>query len=138
MKEIITQCAAGLLALSVIVEITPIKINPWKWLARRIGRAINGEVLERQEKTETLLKKHLDDESKKDAKEARQHVLRFNDEILQGIRHTKEHFDEVLEDIDEYESYCRTHPEYPNNKAVLAIENIRLVYSTALKEHDFL
>lgn len=65
-------------------------------------------------------------------------MLRFNDEVLQGVRHTKEHFDEVLEDIDEYECYCKAHPEYPNNKAVLAIENIRGIYATALKEHDFL
>lgn len=56
MKEILTQCAAGLLALSVIVEITPIKLNPWKWFARCIGRAINGEVLERQEKLRHYLK----------------------------------------------------------------------------------
>ena len=37
--------------LLTLVEITPIKINPWSWLGRKIGRAINGEVLE---KVETL------------------------------------------------------------------------------------
>ena len=37
-----------------------------------------------------------------------------------------------------FRSYCREHPEYPNNRAVLAIENIREVYKERLKKHDFL
>ena len=30
------------------------------------------------------------------------------------------------------------HPEYPNNRAVLAIENIRSNYKERLQKHDFL
>ena len=30
----------------------------------------------------------------------------------------------MLAKIDDYERYCEEHPEYPNNRAVLAIENI--------------
>ena len=44
----------------------------------------------------------------------------------------------MLSEIDDYEEYCEGHPDYPNNRAVLAIENIREVYKERLKKHDFL
>lgn len=40
--------------------------------------------------------------------------------------------------VDDYEEYCKGHPDYPNNRAVLAIENIRAVYMERLKRRDFL
>ena len=35
----------GLIVLLTLIEIAPIKINPWKAIGRSIGRAINSEVL---------------------------------------------------------------------------------------------
>lgn len=68
----------------------------------------------------------------------RYRILRFNDEVRQGIRHTKEHFDQILEDIDSYESFCRENPNFSNNKAVLAIKNIKDVYDRCVDDNDFL
>lgn len=68
----------------------------------------------------------------------RYRILRFNDEIRQEIRHTKEHFDQILEDIDNYEKFCRENPEFPNNKAMLAVKNIKDVYDKCVDENDFL
>lgn len=44
---------------------------------------------------------------------------------------------EALSEIDFYERYCKEHPEYENNRAVLAIQNIERVYSERLEKHDF-
>ena len=68
----------------------------------------------------------------------RAQILHFNNELLRNIRHTKEEFIEILARIDVYEKYCKTHPDYPNNRAILAIENIREVYKERLKKRDFL
>lgn len=68
----------------------------------------------------------------------RYRILRFNDEIVQGNRHTKEHFDQILEDIDNYEKFCKNNPEFPNNKAVLAVKNIKDVYDKCVEENSFL
>lgn len=68
----------------------------------------------------------------------RYRILRFNDEIIQEVRHTKEHFDQILEDIDNYEKFCKENPDFPNNKAVLAIKNIKDVYDKCVEENDFL
>ena len=65
-------------------------------------------------------------------------ILRFNNELLRPIRHTKEEFVEVLGYIDKYEHYCEKNPEYPNSRAEIAIENIREVYKVRLKKRDFL
>ena len=68
----------------------------------------------------------------------RYRILRFDDEIRHDAKHTKEHFDQILEDITEYEKYCSSHPEYRNNKAMLAIENIKRIYKECSNEGTFL
>ena len=73
-----------------------------------------------------------------EATTCRYRILRFNDEILHEEKHSKEHFDQVLEDISRYERFCNTHPEYENNKAVLAIKNIKRVYQTCSENNSFL
>lgn len=72
------------------------------------------------------------------ATNCRYRLLRFDDEIRHGTKHSKEHFDQILDDITFYEKYCDKHPEYKNNKAVLAIENIKRVYQNCTNEGTFL
>lgn len=131
--------ATGLLIILIgMVKIPPLQINLWGWLGKLIGKAINGEVLEKVD----VLKEEIDDlkgqQEFQNARQARQRILRFCDEILFSQRHSKEHFDEILEDIDLYEKYCRDHTDYENNRAELAISTIREVYKQCLKTHDFL
>lgn len=130
-QEILTDGGISLLALMTLVQISPIKINPWSWMARAIGRAINAEVIAKMDA-------HITMDDRRNADGHRTRILHFNNELLRDIDHTKEEFTEVLAEIDAYEEYCREHPEYPNNRAVLAIENIQEVYKERLKLHDFL
>ena len=138
--DIIVQTGAiGILViLAGMIKIPKIEINIWNLIGRTIGRSINKEVMDRVE----LLSKEVDDLRKDEELErvrfARQRILRFNDEILFDQRHSKEHFDEILDDITVYEHYCANHEDYENNKAVLAIGTIREVYKQCLKTHDFL
>ena len=127
-----------LIVLVGMIKIPKMELNLWGWLGKKIGKAINSEVLESVEN----LKRDLDDFKKEEELErvrfARQRILRFNDEILFGKRHSKEHFDEILDDITVYENYCANHEDYENNKAILAIGTIKEVYKQCLKTHDFL
>lgn len=72
------------------------------------------------------------------ATDARIRILRFSDEVRHNVRHSKESFDQVNLDIDTYRSYCDAHPDYKNNRAVMAIANIERVYSECLRKNDFL
>lgn len=115
----------GLLFLILtVIQITPIKVNPWSQIARGIGKALNGDVLEKMEEN--------------NANEARYRILRFDDEIRHEVFHTEEHFNQIMDDIDTYEDYCDTHPKYPNNKAVYAIEKIKHTYKKCRDENLFL
>lgn len=131
LQELLTGGGGLLLVTMTVVQIAPVKVNPWSWLARTIGRAVNAEVIKK-------LDAHITMDDRRCADGHRTRILHFNNELLRDIDHTKEEFTEVLAEIDAYEDYCRGHPEYPNNRAVLAIENIREVYKERLKRHDFL
>lgn len=134
-----------MVVLLTLVQIAPVKINPWSWLAKAFGRAINADVLKEleemkkvQRETQEKLDGHIriDDERNADAHRAR--ILQFNNELLREIMHTREDFIEILAEIDFYEKYCEEHPDYQNNRCVHAISNICRVYDDRLAKHDFL
>ena len=128
----------GLLTSSIVVQVAPIKLEPWTWIFRKIGKAINGDVREKLDEISNDLSTHIHEDNQRNAKRARVRILRFADEILQGERHSKEHFDEILEDITEYNRYCARHPEFPNDKATLSIAHIERTYRTRMEKNDFL
>lgn len=144
-QEILLGGSGAVLVLLSIVEISPIKINPWTRLAKWLGRAINADVIKELETVKTTqtetrkrLEEHINTNEKQEADNCRARILRFNNELIREIPHTKEEFVEVLKDIDDYERYCREHTEYANGRAVHAIANIGRVYDERLAKHDFL
>lgn len=138
LEEIFTYSGGALLLLMTVVQITPIKFNPWSWLGRMIGRTINKEVLDKVDK----LAQDVESMKKEDAEEwaslSRTHILRFGDELLHGVLHSKEHFDQILLDISKYEVYCDEHKEYKNNVAIITIDHIKNAYQKCLDENNFL
>lgn len=143
--ELLGWGTVGIAALSTFIQIAPIKINPWSALAGKIGRAINGEVI----KEVASLKQDIqavkediqgvkDSDAERDAKSARARILQFGDEIIHDTKHTKEHFDDVLQDMDDYERYCKSHPEFKNNRTHATTQHILDIYHKCMEEHSFL
>ena len=144
-QDILTYSGGGLVLLLTLIQITPIKLNPWSWLANKIGRAFNHDVitkLDDHDKKLSDITKDVqsikDDVNQNKADQCRQRILRFNDEILHKVKHTKEYFDDLLIDVDDYETYCKAHPGYKNSRAEMAIENIKDTYKKLSKEGGFL
>lgn len=145
LKEHTSWWVASLICLSLLIEITPIKFNPLSWLAKKIGKAFNGEIMKEigTLKTEVKdIKKDVTDireEAKeREANNRRTRILEFGDEILHGVDYSKEHFDQILLDITAYENYCDDHPHYMNNVAKETIKHIKYVYQQHLVHDDFL
>lgn len=138
LTELITGGGGLLLVLLTLVQIAPIKINPWSAIAKAVGRAINADVTKELGEIKEKLESHVTMDDRRNADGHRTRILHFNNELLRDVNHTKEEFIEVLSEIDAYERYCDEHPEYPNNRAVLAISNIKRVYDERLQKHDFL
>lgn len=132
--QIIGRIAGALAALSVFVEITPVKINPISFILRWIGKQINKELMDKM----NTFEKKVEALEKSDAIDCRVRILTFADEIRRGMKHSKETFDQVLSDIDSYERYCAEHPDFMNNKTVAAKAKILEVYSECIDGNDFL
>lgn len=132
--------AAALLALfagTTLVQIAPIKVNPWTWVAKAIGRAINAEVIQKVDKLEGDLRNLKEHSEEHEAKSCRIRILRFGDEILHGVHHSKEHFDQILLDITDYENYCKDHPRFKNNMTAITTSVIMSTYQECWMEKKF-
>ena len=145
LNEIIFGGSGVVILLLTLIQIAPIKINPWSAIGKAIGRALNSDVLKEledvkqvQKEAQTKLDTHIRVDDERNADMHRMRILQFNNELIRDIPHTREDFIEVLAEIDYYEHYCKTHPDYKNNRAVHAISNIGRVYDERLKKHDFL
>ena len=134
-----TYWKQGLLYLILgagIIQITPIKLSPFSWLAKKIGNALNADVLKRLKETnqslldlDKKLDNHIAENEREKIDECRRRILIFNEKVVADSKNiTKERYDSILEDIDMYENYCDEHPNYPNSKAVLSIENLKRDY----------
>lgn len=65
---------------------------------------------------------------RKDADDARRHILEASDAIRTGEEHSREWWTQLHEDITDYEVYCDAHPDYKNNRARQAIEHLNAAY----------
>lgn len=145
LTEIFVGGGGVVVLLLSLVQVSKIQINPWSWLAKSIGRAINGEVMEqvkdlnkKVERMEIDLNDARKADERRDIEQRRVRILRFGEELLRNIRHTKEHFDQILIDITVYENYCRKHPEFENDVTTETISHIKNVYQQCWNEHSFL
>ncbi len=144
-EELLAGGGGVLLVAMTLIQIAPIKVNPWSAVARAIGKAINKDVLDGlaevkkdQKETRRILDGHIEMDDIRNADAHRTRILQFNNELLRDIPHTREDFIEILAEIDFYEKFCDTHKDYKNNRCTHAIANISRVYDDRLVKHDFL
>ena len=111
-----------------IVEVSPIKVNPWSWLGSVVGKLIGIKTV--SDKVDAL-------EQKVDENQAttiRVRILRFEDEVQNEITHSKDSWDQVMDDIRRYELYTEEHPEFKNNITVASIKHLTKKYSELLEK----
>lgn len=138
MNEVITAALIALFGGATLIQIAPIKVNPWSWAARTIGRAINKEVIEKVDNLEKKVDKMESVNAEQTAKSCRVRILRFGDELLHDVHHSKEHFDQILVDITDYERYCKNNPDFKNNMTAITTSRIKSTYEECLQDHSFL
>lgn len=138
MEELYKWIIGGLVALSTLVEISPIKINPWSAILRWFGNKMNGDVIKEVADLKEKVQVVSDRQEESEAKSARVRILRFGDEIYLGKKHSKEHFDNMLADIKTYNDYCREHPDFVNERTKITEKQITDIYQRCLTEHTFL
>lgn len=136
--ELAGRIALVVAAISIIIQITPIKLNPWSWLAKRIGRALNSEMIDEIKDMRAELDSMKAEMEEANAKCLRTKIIRFASEIRVHQLHTKENFDEIMDDITAYDKYCDEHKGFKNNITVTSSELIISTYKKCLEENSFL
>lgn len=142
------------------IEVTPIKLNPWSSLKKAVQRFFIGDTPDKLEKLENNVNSMKEDQTnslskieklesdicdlkdgQKDLKEEqtcsiaktqRYRIIRFDDEMCQGILHSDDHKEEIMDDIGEYEPYCEERPWIKNHKGKAAMARIKYRYDNKL------
>lgn len=128
-----------------LIEISPIKINPWSKLFSIIGKMLNKEMAQ---EIADLNKKVNQMDSKisnldyqfheKSAIDSRARIIRFGDEVSHGVNHSRDNFQMIMRDITMYDQYCSEHPEFINNMTRITSERIEEDYKERDRKGDFL
>lgn len=65
---------------------------------------------------------------------ARTHILRFSDEIKNGIVHSPEYWRQQLDDCDTYQRFCKSHPNFRNSYTEQADKHIKDTFDKLKRE----
>ena len=65
---------------------------------------------------------------------ARTHILRFSDEIKNGMVHSSEYWRQQLDDCDTYQRFCDSHPNFKNSYTEHADKHIKDTYDQLKRE----
>lgn len=115
-----------------LIEIAPIKLNPWKWIKAFIALPTRLNQLETEFNHDRAFR-------------WRSMILTRADHIRRGDKLSKERWDDTIETIDHYEAYCERQElikddgiKFLNGKAKVAIAYLREHYRLAYDNNDFL
>ena len=155
-----------LVILLSIIQISPIKINPWSRIGNAIGGSFKKSIVDTvgdkiEEKMNGIEERVTNIEGKVDSIQSdinslenrvvsmeagmkmdqavtyRVRILRFCDELQADRKHSKDSFDQVMSDITGYTKYCEENPDFKNHQTETTIEYIKRVYEERLEKRDF-
>ena len=116
-----------LILLFSMIQIAPVKLNPWDNILGWFGKKINGGIREQLSE----LKKQVSDLW---INSHRQSILTFARECRADIDHDAEEWNHILSIADEYEVYCQKNT-VSNGVVKADTEYIRSLYQQLSREH---
>lgn len=135
-NEMVQKITAGELAgwavvvlilLFSLIQIAPVKLNPWDTIFGWFGSKLNG-------KTEAELKELKKQVCDLWISSHRQSILTFARECREQVEHDGEEWAHVLSMADEYEIYCQKNT-VSNGVVKADTEYIRNLYQELSREH---
>ena len=137
LKSYTSEIIAWLAIFSIVVEVAPIKVNPWTAILKSIGSRMNADILTRLKEVETQLEKQDAKIDNNEKDRIRFEILDFARTCRKHEKHTKEEFDHIFEQYDKYEVILAS-LEQPNGKVTQAMHFISEVYQKILGDDDFI
>ena len=151
LKEFFAHPSVILFGAITLIEVVPIKINPWRSLLKWMGDAVNAEdrknikeiknELTQINKTVEGLKiereqDRIEHEQDK-AKEKRWHILDFVNSCRHGRTHTREEWNHTLSELAEYEQFTAD-KKIPNGVIEEGAKYLRELYHENNRTNNFL
>ena len=143
-KEAINVWGLIVFAISLFVEFTPIKFNPWSailaWVGSRINTRLNQKLNLIEGKVDKMnkdLDKHIAESVEKELKDTRKDILEFCNSCMYGRKHTKEQFEFVIKQCDAYQKYIEENA-VKNGVIDDAIKEIRRLNAKCIQENSYL
>ena len=134
--EIVNKMTAGELAgwavvllilLFSMIQVSPLKLNPWDSILGWIGKKVNGDIHDQLKE----LKKQVSDLW---ISAHRQSILTFARECRANIDHDAEEWNHILSIADEYEVYCAKNT-VSNGVVKADTKYVRDLYQELSREH---
>jgi len=113
------------IAAMSLVEVIPVKINPWQWVKSFVELPSRLEKLEREFNDDRAFR-------------WRSQIINRSDRIQDGKKLRKEVWEDTIVTIGNYEKYCAAHPEFRNELATMTIAFMRRKYFDAKENNDFI
>lgn len=126
-----------LVAVASLIQIAPVNVNPWGWIMKMIKTALMEDVTAKVEKMDERMSEvesKLDDSM---ISNMRWDILGFSNSCRNGVLHSKEEWNHVIEQISTYENMC-TALQITNGVIEQESEFLRCMYQDRLRKNDFL
>ena len=144
LKDTLSWGGIAFLVIASLLQFSKININPWDKIFGWIGDRLNSKLLERLKGLETEMTKikdslnsHIRESEVRDLQDTRRDILEFANSCMNGRRHTKEQFDFIIKECDDYESYIEKN-DIKNGVVTSAIREIRRLNDKCIQENSFL
>ena len=126
-----------IIAIPTIIQITPIKINPWSSLFQWIGKMVTNNACSKIDGLITKIDSLEADVANNEKDRIRWEILNFANSCRNGRKHSRDEFQHIVDLNDKYKKLLR---RTNDSNGVFDIEYryIQDLYAERLEKNDFL
>lgn len=96
----------ALLGTITLIQVAPIKLDPWSWIGKQFRKFFVGDIEEQLKdirgELDNVQKSMIEDK----VESTRWNVLNFANSCRQNKKHTKEEWEHCIDSLYWYENYC--------------------------------
>jgi len=125
------------IVVSIFIQITPIKVNPWSALFKWIGKTITGNACSKIDGLIDKVEKIEKDVKNNEKDRIRWEILDFANSCRNNRKHTRDEFQHIVALNDKYKRLLQ---ETNDTNGVFEVEYnyIQDLYAERLEKNDFL
>ena len=126
-----------IIVISIFIQITPIKVNPWSALFKWIGKTITGNACSKIDGLIDKVGKIEKDVKTNEKDRIRWEILDFANSCRNNRKHTRDEFQHIVALNDKYKRLLK---ETNDSNGVFEVEYnyIQDMYAERLEKNDFL